>query len=231
MPRQGNEIEKHRLSVLADELGQEVRAAEDAARDAVSHAIRAGELLIEAKSLVKHGEWLPWLDANFPGSERTAQTWMRLASKSAAVADLPTVREAVAMLTAPKPGPPSRGELVTLAGLVAVEAKKVTAKVKEGTLDPQAVTEFFDLLAELNRGGELYRKHQTESALKIVRLAAAKGKPEMAAAAARAVAALLASDAIALAEAYGDFQETMVEHRLEKARAEQATHNHIGGPR
>jgi hypothetical protein len=81
-----NEIEKRRLSVLADELGQEVRAAEDAARDAVSHAIRVGELLTEAKSLVKHGEWLPWLAANFPGSERTAQTWMRLASNSAAVA-------------------------------------------------------------------------------------------------------------------------------------------------
>ena len=70
-----NEIEKRRLSVLADELGQEV-AAEDAARDAVSHAIGVGELLTEAKSLVKHGEWRPWLAANFPGSERTAQTWM-----------------------------------------------------------------------------------------------------------------------------------------------------------
>ena len=29
--------------------------------DAARHAIAAGELLIEAKALVRHGQWLPWL--------------------------------------------------------------------------------------------------------------------------------------------------------------------------
>jgi hypothetical protein len=97
-----NQIEQRRLPALADELGQEVRAAEEAWRDAVGHAIRAGELLTEAKQLVKHGEWGPWLKANYHGSERTARLYMRLAANSGNVADLPTVRAAVALLTKPK---------------------------------------------------------------------------------------------------------------------------------
>ena len=41
--------------------------------------LRAGLLLIEAKSLVAHGEWLPWLQANCKTGERQARTYMRLA--------------------------------------------------------------------------------------------------------------------------------------------------------
>ncbi len=33
----------------------------------------AGELLLEAKDTVLHGEWQDWLEANFEGSERTAR--------------------------------------------------------------------------------------------------------------------------------------------------------------
>lgn len=91
------------LSRLADEIGREVRAAEDAWRDAVGHAIKAGQLLIEAKSLVRHGDWLPWLEHHFPGSARTASNYMRLARNSADVADLPTVRDAIAALASPRP--------------------------------------------------------------------------------------------------------------------------------
>ncbi len=69
---------KRNLPELATELRSEVEAAELAWHDAVSHAIRAGELLTEAKAQVKHGEWLPWLEANFPGSPRSAQGYMRL---------------------------------------------------------------------------------------------------------------------------------------------------------
>jgi hypothetical protein len=79
-----------------------VQAAEDDFRSAIQHAIAAGERLIEAKALVKHGEWLPWLRENTELPERTARSYTRLARESATVADLPTVREAVAVLTAPK---------------------------------------------------------------------------------------------------------------------------------
>jgi hypothetical protein len=73
---------KRNLPAIATELRQEVEAAELAWRDAVGHAIRAGELLTEAKAQVKHGEWLPWLEANFPGAPRTAQDYMRLAANA-----------------------------------------------------------------------------------------------------------------------------------------------------
>src|SRR5262245_28290614 len=40
----------------------------------------AGEALIEAKKLVKHGNWLKWLDENFQGSVDTAANYMAIAS-------------------------------------------------------------------------------------------------------------------------------------------------------
>jgi hypothetical protein len=89
------------LAAIRDELCQEVEQAERDWQSAVRHAIRAGELLTEAKSQVKHGEWLPWLEANFPGSDRSARQYMRLARESARVADLPTIRDAVALLANP----------------------------------------------------------------------------------------------------------------------------------
>jgi hypothetical protein len=68
------------LATIATELCREVEQAEQHWQSAVAHAIRAGELLFEAKTQVKHGRWLPWLEANFPGSVRTAQGYMRLAA-------------------------------------------------------------------------------------------------------------------------------------------------------
>jgi hypothetical protein len=38
-----------------------------------------GDLLIEAKALVEHGQWLPWLEENFDMSEGTAERAMRVA--------------------------------------------------------------------------------------------------------------------------------------------------------
>lgn len=41
----------------------------------------AGELLLEAKDTVKHGEWLDWLEVNFEGKGRTARAYMRIAQR------------------------------------------------------------------------------------------------------------------------------------------------------
>jgi hypothetical protein len=52
----------------ADELLPEIvkqhRAASEHVRQAVASAIRVGELLIKAKSLVRRGEWQDWLANN-----------------------------------------------------------------------------------------------------------------------------------------------------------------------
>lgn len=73
------EMERHEAGELVAEINEAHRACEVAVRSAVGHAIRAGELLIEAKSHVPHGAWGPWLAENFEGSERTAQAYMKLA--------------------------------------------------------------------------------------------------------------------------------------------------------
>jgi hypothetical protein len=64
---------------LAEKINAEHRAAEDAARSAVEHAMNAGDLLNEAKVSLGYGEWLPWLAANFAGSRQTADVYRKLA--------------------------------------------------------------------------------------------------------------------------------------------------------
>lgn len=81
----------NRLPVLAAEINAAHKGVEDAAKLAAENAIKAGEALIEAKSLLKHGEWRHWIQENCAFSERTAQLYMkivRLGLKSATVADL-----------------------------------------------------------------------------------------------------------------------------------------------
>jgi len=104
-------LEKNLLPVnnLAVQINTYHKQATECANKAVEYAFKAGELLLEAKATVKHGEWLKWLENNFEDSERTAQTYMRLvkelpnleSEKRNAVADLP-LRDAVKMLSEPK---------------------------------------------------------------------------------------------------------------------------------
>ena len=66
------------LAGLAEEINSEHRAFLGSLSKTAEHGIRAGELLAEAKNQCKHGEWLPWLRANFDGSERSAQVYMQM---------------------------------------------------------------------------------------------------------------------------------------------------------
>lgn len=96
-------VDRARLAQVEAQLDDEQVQCEAALRAALGHAIRVGDLLIEAKALIAHGAWLPWLSAHFRGSARTARAWMQLAreSKTATVADL-GVRAALAALAAPR---------------------------------------------------------------------------------------------------------------------------------
>src|SRR5262245_8311082 len=68
---------------LAQQINGAHAAAQHSLRASVEHAIRAGELLIEAKRTIKsatgHGSWTTWLAENVEFSERLAQSYMRLA--------------------------------------------------------------------------------------------------------------------------------------------------------
>lgn len=95
----------NRLSVLVAEVQRLHREAEAHSRDAADKAIKTGLALIEAKELVKHGEWASWLSGAFV-SERTAQRYMQLARsgfKSDTVADLGGIKCALAFLSSWQP--------------------------------------------------------------------------------------------------------------------------------
>ena len=72
---------------LAREINAEHGHVETYKRNTIKHAIRCGELLLEMKQRVGHGNWLAWVEEHFEASERTARNYMEIA-KSAAVADL-----------------------------------------------------------------------------------------------------------------------------------------------
>jgi Protein of unknown function (DUF3102) len=65
------------LPELAARIRAEHEATAAALRTSVEHGIAAGELLIEAKSKVPHGQWLPWLNENCSMSERSASHYRR----------------------------------------------------------------------------------------------------------------------------------------------------------
>jgi hypothetical protein len=97
------------LGTLANEINEAHRECEQAAQSAVTHAVRCGELLLQGKSAIPHGEWLPWLAANCECSDRTARLYMRIArelpklepGKRQHVADLP-LREAIQAIRLPR---------------------------------------------------------------------------------------------------------------------------------
>jgi hypothetical protein len=72
---------------MAREINTEHGHVETYKRNTIQHAIRCGEMLLEMKRRVGHGNWLAWVEEHFEASERTARNYMEIA-KSAAVADL-----------------------------------------------------------------------------------------------------------------------------------------------
>jgi hypothetical protein len=74
--------------------------------EAVYEAVRTGNLLIRSKSERKHGEWLPWLEANCPKlCQTTAKYLMQAAlyAQSHAYVDFSTVRQLFLAAGAIKP--------------------------------------------------------------------------------------------------------------------------------
>ena len=67
------------------ELADEIRALSKQTRESV---IAIGNKLIEAKELVGHGNFLPWIETEFKWSESTANNFMQVAIKSVKFTDL-----------------------------------------------------------------------------------------------------------------------------------------------
>ena len=98
------------------DLARRINAEHDAALrsfgSALDHARNAGQMLIDAKSALPHGAWLPWIEKNCKFSERTARTykriasdWPRLESNRQSVADL-SIAKAIEIIAPPKAAKP-----------------------------------------------------------------------------------------------------------------------------
>lgn len=104
------------LDALAHEINRQQQFADDHFRTSLQHALRVGQLLLEAKDQVGHGEWLTWLVANTSVSDRTARGYMQLArgrGNRRPVADL-GLRDALAAIAEPRDEEeslPSTGDL------------------------------------------------------------------------------------------------------------------------
>jgi len=101
---------KFEIIALSDDLGEIARQIDTnhqealaAARTALSHAIEAGRLLTAAKGLVKHGEWLAWLEIHTAVGERQMQKYMRLYRRRAVLNANPgshlTISQAVKIIS------------------------------------------------------------------------------------------------------------------------------------
>jgi hypothetical protein len=88
------EIEKSRVEKIA-ELHREI---DSYLKTTLNKAIEIGGLLTEQKTMLGHGQWLPWIKKNLPFSERLARDYMRFHDhrdelKTAKVADLTEARK------------------------------------------------------------------------------------------------------------------------------------------
>lgn len=98
---------------LIEQINHEYRQAETAWRDTVSHAIRCGELLHQAKLELDHGDWTAWLTHHFAGSDRTARKYMQLANAIREnpalmeVAQVDTITSALDAISRPRTLPPA----------------------------------------------------------------------------------------------------------------------------
>lgn len=99
--------------------------------------IEIGKNLIEVKQAIGHGNWLPWLDAEFGFSERSAQNFMNVADKfkSATVSDLDFAPKALYLLAQNSTPDEVRQEAIAMAEAgetpTAKEIKELKAKNKE----------------------------------------------------------------------------------------------------
>ena len=133
-------------------IGAEIRMYVDAGRRiTLLCGIEIGRRLVEAKEMLNHGEWLPWLKRETEFSERSAQNYMKVfnsygaaqlglfgpETNTQAFADLP-ITKALAMLSIPES---EREDFADEVGAESLSVRELEEKVRERTAEIEAEKE------------------------------------------------------------------------------------------
>ncbi len=242
-----NEITPFNYEGLPEREAREIREAAFEIRGLLKRSaqdiVTIGQKLTETKAKLKHGEFIPWIEAEFKMTDQTARNFMRVAErfsgKSKMILDLPPT--ALYELAAPSTPEPVRaqvearveaGEDVTAAEIrrLKAEAKAATsraeaAEVKSGdlatslSLEKAELAEAFETAkAECQHAAEMKLAHLVaEHGAKLGRAQAENDRLKTEMQASREIAAEEAARAKAEAEAEGKKLAKLIE---EQARAE-----------
>jgi hypothetical protein len=96
------------LAALAEQINVLHKSVGVMMRKSLTAARKCGELLIQAKSQVPHGQWLPWLESNFSATRKIAAAYMRIADRWDEIEGDVTegyicgTTEAISLLTSPR---------------------------------------------------------------------------------------------------------------------------------
>jgi hypothetical protein len=153
----------NRLPILAAGIIAAHQAAHLAAQTALRDAAECGRLLIEAKALVGHGNWLPWLEQNTTVSARQSQKYMRVAqrwdeleAKTNQSSHL-TLSEAVKLLADPKDEPAD--EPVLLDEYLEAERPLLEGEIEIAVADVRFRRELYPRIAVNQAAIRRYAKH------------------------------------------------------------------------
>ena len=172
----GNHSETLQEKRTPEQIGAEIRMYVNTGRWITTLcAIEIGRRLVEAKELLTHGEWLPWLKKETEFSERSAQDYMRVFKDYSAsqlgmfgpetntqtFADLP-FSKALALLSVPESEREAFAKEVDAEHISVQNLKKA---IKEREAQVEALKK--DVEGERNRGDEAIRaKTEAEDLLK-----------------------------------------------------------------
>lgn len=218
-----NEPAKERTPAI---IGAEIRMFVDAGRRVtLLCGIEIGHRLCEAKDMLQHGEWLPWLERETDMTDRTAQRYMRAFNEYGAaqqsffgpvtnattLSDL-SISKALALLSVPES---EREQFAADVDAEHLSARELEKAIRERDQAIREKTELENQLRENGDGAELALAEAQERADRLEEMAAE----------ARAKQKAAEEDARRQHDAYNALQERaeIVRRENEELRARPAT--------
>ena len=168
-----NELQEKRTPEL---IGAEIRMYVDTGRRiSLLCGIEIGRRLVEAKEMLQHGEWLPWLERETEFSNSSAQRYMKLfdeygasqqglfgpETNSPTLGNLP-ISKALALLSVPES---DRIDFAEEVDAEHISVRELEEKIREREKQVEALQK--DIEGERNRGDDAIRaKMEAEDLLK-----------------------------------------------------------------